>query len=76
MGRLIRPSVGEEGAHDAREEHEVQPHGPIAHVANIHLDPIFEGYVAAPRDLPRTRYLPWTSALAGENPKLRNKAKP
>src|SRR3712207_4580291 len=53
---LVSSSIDEEGAHRARQEHDIQPHRPIAHVIDVHLDPLAEGSVVAARNLPQARY--------------------
>jgi hypothetical protein len=38
------------------QEHQIDPHGPVADVARIHPDPLFEGGVIAAGHLPRPGY--------------------
>src|SRR5215203_2757091 len=59
--RLISSLVDKEGSDGAGQKHQIKPHGPVAHVVDIHLDPVSEESVVAPGNLPRSGY-PWRYA--------------
>jgi hypothetical protein len=50
-----------DGLYGTGEEHQVQPHRPVADVIGVHPDPFAEGGVVAPGHLPRSCY-PWRHA--------------
>src|SRR5215218_8663831 len=58
---LISSFVDKEGSNGAGQKHQIKPYRPVAHVVDIHLDPVSEESVVATGNLPRPCY-PWRYA--------------
>src|SRR5829696_6376199 len=56
---LISSFVDKEGSNGAGQKHQIKPYGPVAHVVDIHLDPVSEESVVAAGNLPRSGYTWW-----------------